>query len=310
MKILVTGGTGAVGQLLLPRLKEKGHSIKLLVLSDDPCLESIIDPEVEICIGDITDIRSLEKHFENIDSVIHLAAEILNPRNPKKLWNVNVNGTQNLLNLCNKGNILHFVYISSISVTYPLSNHYSRSKIAAEKLVTGYTVGNQTIIRPSLVYCENGGQEFKIFVEHLKRYGIIPFIGNGKVKKAPVFLEDMVQAISQIPGNPRTFGKIYNLASNEPVSLRTMADLLLRHMGKPKYIFAVPVFLCRIISKLSLIISKITVMSPLLTQQTITGLTQDAVSDTSLAEADLKFTPRNFSKGIKELISLQNILKP
>ena len=97
MKVLVTGGTGFIGQHVLLRLKESEHSIRCLVrkTSDTAIPEKV---GAELFIGDITDRSSVKLAVSGIDAVIHLANiyDFWIPHK-KDFHAVNVEGTINVL---------------------------------------------------------------------------------------------------------------------------------------------------------------------------------------------------------------------
>ena len=95
----------------------------------------------------------------------------------------------------------HFVYVSSASVVYPRLTPYGRAKLDAEKLVADERRFAHTIVRPTLVYDETGGQEFMLFRRYLRRFPVVPFIGPGSARKRPVFSEDVVDGLVRIVGN-------------------------------------------------------------------------------------------------------------
>ena len=73
--ILVTGGTGFVGSHLVPRLVETGEKIRCLVRSQTKA-EALQACGVEVVVGDITRLQSLEEAMRGIETVIHLVAVI------------------------------------------------------------------------------------------------------------------------------------------------------------------------------------------------------------------------------------------
>ncbi len=114
---LLTGAAGLLGSNVSRKLIERGEQIRALVLADDPAAE-YIPKEAEIVTGDITDTESLERFFtvpDNTDAyVIHSASIVtLDPKPNEKVYNVNVTGTQNIINKCVSHKIKKLVYISS-----------------------------------------------------------------------------------------------------------------------------------------------------------------------------------------------------
>ncbi len=118
-KVLITGGMGFVGQHLLKILIEKYEGIQILILDKrrPSFFISSLENSKQIKIVDnidLLDIGSIDNYFEGVDYVIHVAALISFWRKDKKaLYDVNINGTQNVIDLCKKHNIKRLVYVSS-----------------------------------------------------------------------------------------------------------------------------------------------------------------------------------------------------
>ena len=122
--VLITGGTGTLGQEISRQLLEKGYAVNILSSKDKP----EIDFFTNIIQGDLTDSASLKEAIESSDIIIHCAS---NPRNAQV---VDIEGTKNLLALLDSNKCKHFIYISISGVDksdYP----YYQTKYAVEKLI-------------------------------------------------------------------------------------------------------------------------------------------------------------------------------
>ncbi len=299
--ILITGGAGVMGRRLVERFTSKGKKVRIAVFKGDSMAEKLKGPLVDVCYCDITSHDSLKGIADGVDTVYHLAAIILSPRKAERFEQINHQGTINVIAECEKASVSHFIYISSASVTYGLSNPYSRSKIMAERAVLASAIVNKTIVRPTLAYETGGAEEFSHFVKYLNRFPIVPFIGSGEHLKMPVFVDDIIDGLEAILGNKKSYGKIYNFSGGSTVSLRRMAEMIIAAMGKKKRIIAIPVALCKLLSFVSYGISLVSGKTPLLTWQTISGVTQNAVLDHAEAHEDLGYTPRSFDEGLKQV---------
>lgn len=125
--ILVTGGTGFIGSYIIKELIEKNHSVRA-IRRHTSTLPFYISPDifekVEWIEGDILDIVSLENALEDVDTVIHSAAMIsFYKRDRAKMYQVNVQGTANVVNSSLEKNISRFIHVSSVAAL-------GRSKIA------------------------------------------------------------------------------------------------------------------------------------------------------------------------------------
>jgi NADH dehydrogenase len=299
--ILITGGAGVMGKRLVREFVAAGQKLRVLTLPGDAEAEKLRDNNVDIVYADITKPETLAGVADGVDTVYHLAAVILSPGKPELFDKVNYHGTANVLAECEKAKVNHFVYISSASVVYDNPNPYSVSKRKAEEIVRASTINYYTIVRPTLAYEKGGAEEFIHFVNYLKRFPIVPFIGNGNSLKSPVYVEDLVKGFTAIAGNSKSYGKTYNFSGGSVHSMNDMARMILDHMGINKPFIHIPVSLCRLLAVAAMIVAKISGRKPLLTWQTISGVTQNADLDNSSARVDLGYCPRTFSEGLKNV---------
>lgn len=115
MRALVTGATGFIGANLVRTLIEKGVRVRALVRphSNRKNLEGL---DVEIAVGDVRDRGSLERAVEGCELVFHAAALYSFWVKPRSLiYEVNVEGTRNLLEAALKAGVERVVYTSSIA---------------------------------------------------------------------------------------------------------------------------------------------------------------------------------------------------
>lgn len=118
--ILLTGGTGFLGQYILEALLHKGEKVRMLVRNPDKvkALEG-----VELVEGDVLDTASLEKAFVDVDKVIHSAAVVsFWPRRRAEMHEINVQGTANMVDFALEANVSKFVQVSSIAALGRIDN--------------------------------------------------------------------------------------------------------------------------------------------------------------------------------------------
>lgn len=293
--ILVSGGAGVMGARLVRGLVEAGWKVRVLTLPNDPYVSRLDGLDCEIFYGDVSDAQSIQEAFEGIDIVYHLAAIIIT-HDTSLFQKINVQGTQNMVDQAAEAGVKQFIYVSSASVIYPKTTPYSESKRECERITKQHDTMNYTIVRPTLVYEKNGAQEFMMFLEYLKKYPVVPFIGRGRALKNPVHTADTLQGLLTIAGNEKTYGKIYNLSGGEEISIWDLGKLMLKHQGMKKVFIPIPVPACILISKLM----KLFMNKPPLTWNVIAGITQDANLDNTSAREDLNYQPIGISEGIQK----------
>ena len=116
--ILVTGGTGFLGSYIIRELRNSNYQVRAIRrsgklpfwLSEDELRG------VEWVRGDVLDLVSLEDAMEGVDAVIHAAAMVsFVKKGRKEMYQVNVDGTANVVNMAIEKNIQRFVHISSVA---------------------------------------------------------------------------------------------------------------------------------------------------------------------------------------------------
>ena len=293
--ILVTGGTGAMGRVLVEALISRGHKVRVLTLRGDPNASRVEQYGAEVRYGDIGNRDDLNGICEGVEVVYHLAAVIIAFDNAV-YQRVNVDGTRYCVEEAQRAGVKHFVYVSSASVVYPKSTQYSRSKQTAERIVAHSNL-NHTIVRPTLVYARRGGQEFDLFLNYLRSFPIVPFIGNGRALKRPVHVDDIIDGLLKLPGNATAFGKTYNFSGGEAVGMIDFARLCLRLMGmERKPILRIPVSVCMGLSA----VAGVLLRRPPLRRPVIAGVTQDANLDPAEAGQDLGYAPLGVREKLPE----------
>jgi UDP-glucose 4-epimerase len=180
MKIIVTGSSGFIGTHLVKKLRELKHEVT----------------ELDIINGiDITDWEQIN-NISRFDVFIHLAARIFVPDSykfPREMYNLNIGGTLNVLELCRINNA-KMVYASSYVYGVPqylpidekhptvAFNPYCRSKLISEDLCRSY---NEDFGVPIVVF-----RPFNIYGKGLNENLLIPLILSQIRKSGKIILKD------------------------------------------------------------------------------------------------------------------------
>ena len=138
--ILITGGTGSLGQALTKRLLQDDiKTLRIFSRNEGKQVEmqsKFDDPRLRFLIGDIRDQMRLMRAVENVDIVFHTAALKHVPlieNNPSEAIQTNVLGSENLIVACAKNQVEKVVGISTDKAVSPL-NTYGATKLLMEKL--------------------------------------------------------------------------------------------------------------------------------------------------------------------------------
>jgi len=282
--VLVTGGTGFLGSYIIKQLVEKGYAIRAMRRSKKLpfWIPSSIFHTVEWMEGDVLDVVALEDAMEGVDCVIHSAAVVSFVKKERNnMYQVNVEGTANVVNMMLEKNVRRLVHISSVAALgrtaggghvneekkweeSKINTHYAKSKYKAELQVwRGIGEGLEAVIlNPSTILgygdWNNGScaifknvfEEFKWIVS-----GINGFVDVEDVAKAAVQM--MESNISEqrfiINGDTWSFKKIQE----------TIAD----GFGKKRPTRQTTAFLMSLAWRVEKIKSLLTGKKPLLTKE-------------------------------------------
>lgn len=182
-KILITGGSGSLGNALIEEINKTYTPRKVIIYSRDECkhfhMQKKYDiPWLRFLIGDVRDKQRLIEVLEGIDYVIHAAAmkQIgISEYNPLEAVKTNINGSANVIEACNHHKVKRCVFISTDKACQPI-NLYGATKFTAEKLFLAANSYNRTqfrVIRYGNILASRGSV-VETFLE-LKKNGIHEF---------------------------------------------------------------------------------------------------------------------------------------
>jgi nucleoside-diphosphate-sugar epimerase len=196
----VTGGSGMVGRKIVYKLLQEGYEVRILTRN-----KSFRNDNAQIYYGDIESDDILRLFLKDVSYLFHCAAELYDE---SKMWNINVLGTEKILNLIPTSNITYFCYLSSAGVIgltdvrfidersncYP-QNTYEKSKRAAEELVAkGISNCNIVILRPTNVIDEKLPGALMLPIRSNWRDRLIVFFKGGEYAHI-VHAEDVADAV-------------------------------------------------------------------------------------------------------------------
>lgn len=239
MKVLVTGGTGFTGSALVLKLLELGHSVKSIDYQKGIYFEHLKKAGAEIFIGSITDSGLVHKSMKKVDLVFHLAAAFreLNASD-KHYYDVNVNGTRNVLDAAKKNDAMKVVYCSTQGVHGHIKNppgdenspiapedYYQKTKYEGELVVDEFIKDgmNATIIRPTAIYGPGDPGRFVMIYKRAKN-GSFPMFGGGKTFYHPVYIDNLVDAFLITMDPEKGKSKTYIIADEEYLPINELVQ--------------------------------------------------------------------------------------
>ena len=244
MRVLVTGASGFLGRAACAELRSRGHESVALVRRPGS------EPDgTRAVAGDLGDAASVDAAVAEAapDCVVHLAAEIASQRDPKKIEDVNVGGTQRLIDACLAHGRPRVVFTSTVvtgdpkgaeideDTQLPVETAYGRSKQEGERRLLGSGL-DAVIIRPCHVYGPGGWYEEE-FVKRLRQPGRFAVIGSGQNWWDMARVEDVASAVVDAAERAEP-GSLYHVCDDEPIRMYDFLALTAEALGvgKPRHI--------------------------------------------------------------------------
>lgn len=262
MKILITGGAGFIGKYLVKSLLKKEKHVTIFDNFSNSTKDSIYhlinDDGVKVIEGDIVNSSDIQKASKDHDVVIHLAAKISvieSIKNPLETFNVNVNGTRNVLNACIENNVKKFIALSSAAVygnnsnpdkkfeekdkVFPISP-YGQSKLDMENEISviskKYNL-NTVIFRLFNVYGKGQTDEYagviSKFANCIKKNMPLIIFGDGNQTRDFVAIDDVINLMSrQISLKFENTFNLFNIGSSQSTRIIDLANLMIKISNK------------------------------------------------------------------------------
>jgi len=222
MRVLVTGGSGVVGQAAVAALVERGHEVRLLTRSAS---EDVAQwpSGVEAWPASITNATAVRGSADGCDAVLHCVG-IVRESPPESTFElINVAGTRIMVEEAVRAGVGRFVYVSSLGADHGTSE-YHRTKREGERLVEA-TAGDWLIVRPANVYGP-GDEVISLLLKMVRSLPAIPMIGNGDDPFQPMWAEDVGLALAIAVERRDLTRKAIDIAGPEQVSTNQILDLL------------------------------------------------------------------------------------
>lgn len=305
LKVFVTGGTGFAGRHLVSRLVKKEESVRVLVRKNSN-VDYLKKLNVELYLGDITDKNSIKVAIKGVDIVYHIAALFRQARFPDKVyWQVNVQGTQNMLEASYEEGVKRFVHCSTIGVLgyiahppadetylYNPGDVYQRSKCEGEKLALKFFRDKKfpvVVARPTAIYGPGDMRLFKLF--KYVSSGKVVILGDGNPFYHLVYVEDLVRGFELCAQKENAVGKVYILGGDKYLTLNELIDLIAKVLGVSVSKIHLPVFPFRV---LGILCEKVCVplrIEPPLHRRRVDFFTKSRAFNISKAKKELGYKP-------------------
>ena len=253
MKYIVTGGAGFIGSNIVKKLVSRGDQVTVIDNLNTGKKENLVSVKDKIVFlkDSILNLDLLEKQTQDIDGIFHQAALASvqdSFSKPEEYYDVNVNGTKNILELAKKNNF-KVVYASSSSVygnpeKIPIKesdsknpiNPYAETKLDKEKLAKKYSeMGVKVIgLRYFNVFGKGQSKEYagvlKLFLEKIRDKLPPQINGDGSQFRDFVFVEDVANA-NIMSMDSKINHEFFNVGTNTSITILDLAKTIIKSSG-------------------------------------------------------------------------------
>jgi len=318
MKILVTGGTGFLGQHLVKELQTHHHDVSIVgrtFTQVKPLLQAGARP----IMADLRDEAAIRQACKDIEVVYHVGALSAAWGKKADFHAINVGGTKAVITGCLAHGVRRLIYVSSPSVVFtgkdihdatddlPYPQHftsvYALTKKLGEDLVNTATNSIETVIlRPKAIFGPGDRTLLPQLIAAARRRRL-PQIGNGQNLVDLTYVENVVHALLLAMDTTAVVGQTYTITNDEHILLWEMVRLLLRELNLPTNLRQISLPVALLAARCMEVRAAIAGKEPLLTRYSaaILGCTQ--TYNISAAKRDLHYSPRlSVAEGIKRTL--------
>ena len=326
MKALVTGATGLVGSHLVEKLVARKDHVRALVRATSK-IEHLQTLDVELVFGDLRDPGALREAARGADVIFHCAAKVQLPGDGGDVFEINVEGTKNMLEAAVAAGVKRFVFVSSVAVygdahakliseDHPQvpNGPYSESKIEGEKLVLKFYREHGlevSIIRPCVIYGPGDNNFLPRLIEALRR-GPVPLVNGGKSLLDMVYVSDVADALILAATKGEAVGEAYNITDGQTTTIREMIEMVAEVAGVKPQLLSVPYSVAYGAVWVAHAASKILKLrrvksTRLINPSTIKASATDHHYDISKAKRELGYEPKvNLQQGLRKSIHIES----
>ena len=238
--IAIFGAGGFIGKHLMRELTKLDYRIKVATRS--PYLKGYLKTQgnpgqIELFETNIFDLDSIKEVLNNCNFVINLVG-ILYETRKQKFDAVHSYFPDLLSKACSELGIEKLIHVSALGIKEKHPSKYMQSKLEGENKIRENFNGSK-ILRPSVIF----GQEdkfFNTFAQIAQFSPMLPLIGGGKTKFAPIYVGDVAKAIVRALEINNSESEIYELGGPKEYSFKELMKILLTEIKKKRFLIPIP----------------------------------------------------------------------
>jgi nucleoside-diphosphate-sugar epimerase len=244
--LLITGGTGFIGSILVKRLLKNRFDTRLLVQPQKRTPTLPKNVPLDIAVSSLQDLRGLRAALKEVDLVIHLAtAEHKGPT--ANLEEVDVEGTQNLIESCLDAGVKKIIFLSRVGAdkfsTYPVIKAKGLAEDMIEKSGLSFT-----IVRLTEVFGKRDHfiSDFSKAIHYAPL--VMPYPSGGKIALQPIWVNDVIACLMLILEEEPYDNRLIEIGGSEYYPIRKVLEIIKEKMRKRRLLFPIAPAYLRLIN--------------------------------------------------------------
>ena len=237
-RIAILGGSGFVGRHLVAALTRAGHATRIFTRRRSRSRHMLVMPTCEIIETDVHLVSNLSLHLAGCDAVVNLVG-VLNehPGAGGTFRAVHAELPAKLVEACRYNRIERVLHMSALGVSADAPSEYLRTKFHGER--AAHAVEDDAIavtsLRPSVIFGP-GDSFFNRFAGLLALSPLVFPLACPRARFAPVYLGDVVRALTTVLDDDSTAGQRYELCGPRTYTLRELVEYTARITGRRRLI--------------------------------------------------------------------------
>ncbi len=233
--ILVTGGTGFIGQALVKHLVDDGREVRTLLHPSRRTPDLPKGVPVDVAISNIYDERNMRSAMIGVDTVYHLVGgEWKGVR--ADLDQIEIAGIRTLLDVAREAGVKRLFYVSHLGANRASAYPIFKVKGIVEEYIRKGGI-DYTIIRSGLVF----GQGDNFTTELAKLISLSPYLvpipNEGSAFVQPIWVEDLVTCLMWSLDMEQTINQTYELGGPEFISMKDVYNEVIKALGIRRRVF-------------------------------------------------------------------------
>ncbi len=255
--ITIFGGSGFIGRHLVRHMAAQGWRVRVAVR--DIAKAHFLKPcgdlgQIALIPVSISDAKSVAAAVEGADAVVNLVG-VLYESKKRTFAALHETGAETVARAAMNAGVRRLIHVSAVGANANSPSAYARSKAAGERAVAA-AFPSATVIRPSVVFGAEDGffNRFGAMAQKLPFLAFftdtIPHLpGGGGSKFQPVYVGDVVAAISAAIADPHHIGKTYELAGPRVYDMRAIMQIVNRESMRGRPVIGLPYLAAEILGR-------------------------------------------------------------